>query len=55
VTKHKLKPDCIVVFTDGYVEDKVKWDITAPTLWLVTQNERFTPPKGKKVFATINN
>jgi predicted metal-dependent peptidase len=55
VTKHKLKPDCIVVFTDGYVEDKVKWDITAPTLWLVTQNERFVPPKGKKVFATINN
>lgn len=55
VKKHKLKPDCIVVFTDGYVESDVEWDISVDTLWLVTQNERFTPPKGKKVFATVNN
>ena len=55
IKKHKLKPDCVVVFTDGYVENDVQWDIPVPTLWLVTQNERFTPPKGKKVFATINN
>ncbi|MGI9137313.1 MAG: vWA domain-containing protein [Candidatus Nanopelagicales bacterium] len=54
VKANKLKPDCIVVFTDGYVESDVKWDISVDTLWLVTQNERFTPPKGKKVFATVN-
>jgi predicted metal-dependent peptidase len=43
------KPDCIVVFTDGYVEDKVKWDIGVETLWLVTENRSFKPPKGKMV------
>jgi len=43
------KPDCVVVFTDGYVEDKVKWDIGVETLWLVTDNRSFKAPKGKMV------
>ncbi len=48
--EHKgYKPDCIVVFTDGYVEDKVEWGTGVETLWLVTQNRNFTPPKGKMV------
>ena len=48
--EHKgYKPDCIVVFTDGYVEDKVEWVTGVETLWLVTENRSFTPPKGKMV------
>lgn len=49
IAQKNYKPDCIVVFTDGYVEDKVKWDIGVETLWLVTENRSFKPPKGKMV------
>jgi hypothetical protein len=38
-----------VVFTDGYVEDKVDWVTGVETLWLVTENRSFKPPKGKMV------
>jgi hypothetical protein len=37
------------VFTDGYVESDVAWQISAPTLWMVTENESWQPPAGKKV------
>jgi predicted metal-dependent peptidase len=53
IQDRRYDPDCVVVFTDGYVEDSVQWNISAPTLWLVTENERWTPPKGKKVI--VNN
>ena len=43
------KPDCVVIFTDGYVEDNIKWDIDVETLWLVTENRNFKAPKGKMV------
>lgn len=49
IAEKKYKPDCIVVFTDGYVEDSIKWDISVETLWLVTANRSFKPPKGKLV------
>ena len=45
----KYTPDCLVVFTDGYVEDKPRWETNIDTLWLVTQNRNFKPPKGKLV------
>jgi len=45
-----LNPDCVVVFTDGYVERDVKWDIKSPTLWVVTERHSgFTPPSGHMV------
>jgi predicted metal-dependent peptidase len=50
ITKNRYNPDCVVVFTDGHVESNVTWEVTAPTLWLVTHNKRWNPPKGKKVF-----
>jgi hypothetical protein len=37
------------VFTDGYVEHDIEWQITAPTLWMVTENKDFNPPTGKLV------
>jgi predicted metal-dependent peptidase len=48
--KHNVKAECVIMFTDGYVESDVKWDITIPTLWVVTQNKNFEPPFGKKIF-----
>ena len=49
IIKNKLTPDCVVVLTDGYLEDKINWDTTADTLWLVKGNSRFVPPSGKKL------
>jgi predicted metal-dependent peptidase len=40
---------CMVVFTDGYFWQDVKWDTNIPTLWLVTENEQLKVPKGKIV------
>ena len=50
IQSKKYNPDCVVVFTDGYLESEVIWNINVPTLWLVTDNKRWNPPKGKKVF-----
>ena len=49
IVEKKYSPDCIVVFTDGYVEDKVDWGTSVETLWLVTDKPSFKPPKGKMV------
>jgi predicted metal-dependent peptidase len=49
VNKHKVKAECVLVFTDGYVESDINWKITDPTLWMVTQRRDFEPPMGKKV------
>ena len=49
INKHKLNADCVIVFTDGYVEDRVKWDISSPTLWMVTESQTFQPPSGRKI------
>jgi predicted metal-dependent peptidase len=49
IEQKKYSPDCIVVFTDGYVESDVAWGTGVETLWLVTENRSFKPPKGKLV------
>jgi predicted metal-dependent peptidase len=49
INKHQITADCVVVFTDGYVESNVKWDISIPTLWMVTSSKSFEPPSGKKI------
>jgi predicted metal-dependent peptidase len=50
LNKNKINAECVLVFTDGYLENDVKWSISAPTLWMVTENKGWTPPTGKKVF-----
>ena len=50
INKKKINAECVLVFTDGFLESDVKWDISAPTLWMVTENRNWTPPSGKKVF-----
>ena len=50
INKKKINAECCIVFTDGYLESDVVWNISAPTLWMVTENKNWTPPTGKKVF-----
>jgi predicted metal-dependent peptidase len=45
IKDHKLKPECAVVLTDGYVNDWGSWD--CPTLWGITTD--ITSPVGKSV------
>ena len=47
----KLKPDALVVLTDGYMHSNPPaWaSLTAPTLWCVIGNADYTPPKGQIV------
>ena len=49
IVKNKVNAECVLVFTDGYVESTINWRITSPTLWMVTQYKSFEPPVGKKV------
>ena len=50
INKKKINAECVLVFTDGFLESDVVWNISAPTLWMVTENRNWTPPTGKKVF-----
>ena len=49
INKEKLKAECVIVFTDGYLESDVKWGISSPTLWMITDNKDWDVPSGKKV------
>lgn len=49
LNKHKIKAECVLVFTDGYVENSPKWEVNSPTLWLVTARKGWTPPAGRVV------
>jgi len=41
MVKHKIEPQACIVFTDGYVENDISWNIQSPTLWVVTENKHF--------------
>ena len=49
INEKKINAECVIVFTDGYVESDVKWEISSPTLWFVTENKEWEVPSGKKV------
>ena len=49
LVKNHIKPDCLIVMTDGYVEQDIDWRVESPTLWVVTQSRSFTPPVGRVV------
>jgi predicted metal-dependent peptidase len=55
LNKNKIKADCVLVFTDGYVEGSPAWNVPYPTLWLVTSNKGFVPPAGKLVIVNRYN
>jgi predicted metal-dependent peptidase len=41
--------DAILMLTDGYCEHDIQWNLTTPTMWLVTQNKDFNAPCGRIV------
>jgi predicted metal-dependent peptidase len=51
MAEHKLKPDALVVLTDGYMHSNPPgWaSLSAPVLWCVIGNADYTPPKGQIV------
>lgn len=51
VTKNSIEPTFMIIFTDGYVEHDVTWNVQCPVLWLLPpeHNVNFTPPVGRKV------
>jgi len=49
INEEKIEAECVIVFTDGYVESDVVWNISSPTLWFITENKNWEVPCGKKV------
>ena len=51
ITKNSLNADCVIVFTDGYLEPNVDWKVSDPTLWLISKNGdgTFVPPVGQTI------
>ena len=49
INEQKINAECVIVFTDGYVESDITWNIHSPTLWMVTEHKSFEPPVGKLV------
>lgn len=50
IVKNNLNADCMVMFTDGHVEDPVKWQTMIPAIWIIKEGgkEAFVPPSGGK-------
>ena len=53
INENKINAECVIVFTDGYVENNIEWTISSPTLWMITENKDLDVPTGKKVM--VNN
>ena len=49
ITKEQIKAEAIIVFTDGWVEHDVKWNISTPTLYVVNGNTNFNGTIGSRV------
>lgn len=51
ILSKNLTADCMIVFTDGYVESGIDWKVNVPTLWLITEGGHagFRPPSGSKI------
>ena len=51
MTEHKLKPDALVMLSDGYMHSNPPgWArVNAPILWCIIGNQSYTPPKGQLV------
>ena len=50
IINNKLDADCMIIFTDGYVEWDITWQTQIPAVWIIKENGNgnFTPPRGVK-------
>ena len=44
IVKENINAEAVIVFTDGYLECDVRWEVTAPTLVLSTENRHLKLP-----------
>ena len=51
MNKHNMKPECLIMLSDGYIgnQNESDWNISAPVLWCIKGNSRFVAPVGKTV------
>ena len=49
ITKEQIKAEAIIVFTDGYVEHDIEWNMSTPTLHIVNGNKHFKGTTGSIV------
>jgi predicted metal-dependent peptidase len=51
IVEKQLKPDAIIMLSDGYMHtNKAKWSaITQPTLWCIIGNDEYEVPNGQKL------
>lgn len=43
------KFDALIMFTDGYVERDIQWEVRTPTLWVIDGNSNFQAPVNGRV------
>lgn len=53
MAEHKIKPDCIIMVTDGYVFDNWGSNYSAPVLWVIIDNPKAEAPMGKTLHVTL--
>jgi predicted metal-dependent peptidase len=53
IIEKNLNAECLILLTDGYVENDINWRVALPTLWLVTENTSFMPPANGKMVNTF--
>lgn len=49
IEKEHIDAEAIVVFTDGYTESDIEWNISTPSLFMVTENKYFEAPPGSTI------
>ena len=51
MNKHNIKPECLLMLSDGYIghQKESDWNIEAPVLWCIKGNSRFVAPVGKTI------
>ncbi len=51
MNKHNIKPECLLMLSDGYIghQKESDWNISAPVLWCIKGNSSFVAPVGKTV------
>jgi predicted metal-dependent peptidase len=56
MTEHRMDADCLIMLTDGHIEDNLDWKVATPTLWIIDKNgnKSFKAPAGTQK-VNINN
>jgi hypothetical protein len=49
VNNTNLKPECVVILTDGEVGGNWGTEWSAPVLWVITKNKNITAAVGKTI------